>query len=97
MNPLGHRKSAQTKKRPRHQSIVFFFVRLLGRQGKGVGSSRKDDVVARLVFRDALVHPVSATERNVVRKRVFGEARVQRGAHLRTARRDGKRAEHVLA
>jgi len=62
-----------------------------------VGSSRKDDVVARLVFGDALIHPVSATERNVVRKRVFGDPRVERGAHLRTTRRDGKRTEHVLA
>ena len=64
-----------------------------------MGSSRKDDVIARLVFGDAfqVIHPVSATERDVVQKRAFGDLRVERGAHLRTTRRGGKRTEHVLA
>ena len=60
-------------------------------------SSRNDDVVARLVFGDALVHPISAAEGNVVRKGVFGDVPVERcGTGIRT-RRDRKGPKHVLA
>jgi hypothetical protein len=60
-------------------------------------SSRDDDVVTCLVFGDALVHPVSMMEGNVVRKRAFGDVRVERGTSIRTTtRRDRKWPKHVL-
>jgi len=61
-----------------------------------VGSSHKDDVIAHIVFGDALIHPVSMTERNVVQKCIFREPRIKRDACLHTTRRDGKRTKHVL-
>lgn len=63
-------------------------------------SSRDDDVVARLVFGDALVYPVSTTEGNVMRKRDLGDVQVERGTGIGiqvTVRRDRKRPKHVLA
>jgi len=57
-----------------------------------MGNSRNDDVVACLVFWDALVYPISAAEGDVVRKCIFRNARVER---IRWGNR--KRTEHVLA
>ena len=61
-----------------------------------MGSSHKDDIVAHVIFGDALIHPVSTIERNIVWKCIFRDPRIEHDAHLHTTRRDGKRTKHVL-
>jgi hypothetical protein len=72
MNPLRYREPRRGP--PLILLSIFFF---FSYAGKVVVSLRDDDVVARLVFGDALVHPVSTTEGHVMRKRALGDVQVE--------------------
>ena len=80
MNPLGYREpnSIPLLSRP-HDTVTE-------------KSLRNDDVVARFILRDVLIHPISATKGDIMRKVLFRCTQVE---HV--CRWDRKGTKHVLA
>ena len=81
MDPLGYREPNSMQLSATHMI----------RRGK-LRSLRSDDIVARIILRDALIHPVRATKGNIMGKFMFRCVQMEC-----VRRRDWKRTKYMLA